>query len=178
MMAIYLWINHREGIDHRLVIMPDHIPFWPHMTIPYLLMLFAPWLGSLALKDQRSFYQYLISITAIFMIIGGIWYFIPTEMTRPPTPEGMLYQPHRDLVAHDAPTCIFPCGHVMGPITIIWLLAAENSRRLRWLIPLLIIGIIAVATTWQHRPIDILVGSLISAAAIALTRKYFPQRSA
>ncbi|MGC6581739.1 MAG: hypothetical protein ACON4K_05380 [Akkermansiaceae bacterium] len=174
MMAVYLWINQREGIDHRLLTMPDYVPFWPHMTIPYLLMLFAPWFGSFALREQRRFFQYLISITVIFGVIGSIWYLVPTEMTRPPTPDGVLYEPHRYLVSQDAPVCIFPCGHVMGPITMIWLLAEEDLRRLRWLLPLLAIGIVAVATTWQHRPIDIVIGSVISVICVLLVRKFYP----
>ncbi len=176
-MAIYLTINHRTGIEHRVVGMPDWVPFWPVMTVPYLLMLILPWLGAYALGDQRNFYQYLVSVLLTFLVIGSIWYFFPTEMIRPMTPEGSLYRAHRDLIAIDNPVCIAPCGHVMGPITIICLLAREKRTRLYWMLPLLGLGILSIATTWQHRPLDILTGSFITLISVALTRKIFKQCS-
>ncbi|YCM44505.1 hypothetical protein V2O64_00540 [Verrucomicrobiaceae bacterium 227] len=173
LMAIYLLINHREGVAHRVVEMPDGVPFWPLMTIPYLLMLIVPWLGACTLREPQNFYQYLVSVLLSFLVIGSIWYFFPTEMTRPLTPEGPLYQIHRDLIAVDKPVCIAPCGHVMGPLTIIYLLACEKRTRLYWMLPLLGLGFLSIATTWQHRPLDILTGSIITLISVMLTRRIF-----
>lgn len=172
-MAIYLTINHRTGVEHGAVEMPDWVPFWPIMTIPYFLMLFVPWLGACALREQQNFYQYLISVLLAFFVIGSIWYFFPTEMIRPQTPDGPLYQVHRHLVAVDNPVCIAPCGHVMGPIVIIYLLACEKRTRLFWMLPLLGLGILSIATTWQHRPLDILIGSIITLVSVKVTREFF-----
>jgi hypothetical protein len=173
LMAIYLTINHRTGVKHVAVEMPDWVPFWPIMAIPYLLMLILPWLGAYALREQRNFYQYLISVLLAFVVIGSIWYFLPTEMCRPRTPEGALNQVHRHLISVDKPVCIAPCGHVMGPIVIIYLLACEKRTRLSWMLPLLGLGILSVATTWQHRPFDILIGSIITLVSVMVTREFF-----
>lgn len=177
LMAIYLTINHREGVEHGAVGMPDWVPFWPIMAIPYLLMLILPWLGACALREQRNFYQYLVSVLLAFVVIGSIWYFCPTEMGRPRTPEGALSLVHRHLVAVDNPVCIAPCGHVMGPIVIIYLLACEKRSRLSWMLPLLGLGILSIATTWQHRPLDILIGSIITLVSVKVTREFFKRCS-
>jgi hypothetical protein len=177
LMAIYLTINHRTGVEHGAVEMPDWVPFWPIMAIPYLLMLIVPWLGAYALREQRNFYQYLISVLLAFVVIGSIWYFFPTEMCRPRTPEGLLSQVHRHLIAVDNPVCIAPCGHVMGPIVIIYLLACEERTRLSWMLPFLGLGIVSIATTWQHRPLDILIGSIITLVSVMVTREFFKRCS-
>ncbi len=171
--GIYLIINQRTGIDHRIVEMPEWVPFWPIMTIPYILMLIVPWIGATLLKENGNFYQYLVSVLLSFLVISSIWYFHPTEMTRPVTPGGAISQIHQILIAHDNPVCIVPCGHVMGPIAITCLLGLERPRWLLWMLPLLGIGTISIATTWQHRPFDIVAGAIISLTAVLLTRKLF-----
>lgn len=176
LMSAYLAINHRSGVEHQLVEMPDWVPFWPLMTIPYLLMLIVPWLGAYTLREQSNFFQYLVSVTLSFLVIAGIWYFSPTEMPRPATPEGGLYQVHRNLIAIDNPVCIVPCGHVIGPLIIVSLVALENRQRLIWMLPFLGLGLISIATSWQHRPIDILTGSIITLSAFVLTRWAFHRR--
>ena len=173
LLLIYMMINQRTGIEHRLVKMPEWVPFYPLMSIPYLLMLFVPWLGTLFLKNQRHFYQYLVSVSLAFLVIASIWYFFPTEMTRPVTHEGSLYEIHRILVAHDNPVCIVPCGHVMGPIAIVFLLYRERPKWILWMLPLLALGLISIATTFQHRPIDIVTGSIVTLTAVYATRRVF-----
>lgn len=153
--------------------MPEWVPFWPLMTVPYLLMLIVPWLAAYSLKEQKDFFQYLLAVSLSFLAIAGIWYLFPTEMTRPPTPDGALYQIHRELVAIDNPVCIVPCGHVIGPLIIVCLLARENRGRLFWMLPLLALGMVSIATSWQHRPVDILVGTLITLSAFALSQAIF-----
>jgi hypothetical protein len=171
--VIYLMINQRTGVNHRIVEMPAWVPFWPLMATPYLLMLIVPWTGASLLKKNRNFYQYLVSVSLAFLVVSSIWYFLPTEMNRPATPKGSFYQLYQILITHDNPVCVVPCGHVMGPIAITCLLGLERPRWLLWIIPLLGLGIVSIATTWQHRPFDILVGSIISLSAVLLTRKLF-----
>ena len=173
LLGIYLLINQRTDTVNRFVEMPDWVPFWPLMTIPYLLMLFVPWLGAFLLKEDRHVYQYLVASALSFLIIGSLWYFFPTEMTRPATPEGSLYDIHRILIAHDRPVCIVPCGHVMGPIIIVYLYAKEKPQWLIWMLPALGLGIISIATSWQHRPIDIATGSVITLVAVLATHRIF-----
>ncbi len=122
LMTIYLMINHRAGLNHRLVEMPDWVPFWPLMAIPYLLMLIGPWFLAYFIKDQRIFYQYLVSVLLSFLVIGSMWYFHPTEMPRPLITESWQSHVYGRLIAIDNPVCIVPCGHVMTPIAIIFFL--------------------------------------------------------
>ena len=173
LMAVYLMINHRENLAHDPVTMPEWIPFWPLLAIPYLGMLIVPGCLSLFIKEQRDFYQYLVSITIAFLVVGSIWYFYPTEMIRPPIPGDWQSHVYREMVSVDNPVCIVPCGHVITPIAVFCILVRQNSRWLFWLIPLLVLGIISIVVTWQHRPVDVIYGTLISFFAVVLTRRLF-----
>ncbi|MCH1509775.1 MAG: hypothetical protein L7T84_11260 [Akkermansiaceae bacterium] len=101
LMAIYLMINHRENLAHNAVTMPEWVPFWPLLAIPYLGMLVLPACLSLFIKEQRDFYQYLVSITIAFLVVGSIWYFYPTEMVRPPIPGDWQSHVYREMVSID-----------------------------------------------------------------------------
>ena len=173
LMAVYLMINHRENLVHDPVTMPEWIPFWPLLAIPYLGMLVVPGCLSLFIREQRDFYQYLVSITIAFLVVGGIWYFYPTEMIRPPIPGNWQSHVYREMVSVDNPVCIVPCGHVITPIAVFCILLRQNSRWFFWLLPLLSLGIISIVVTWQHRPIDVIYGTLISLFGVVLTRRLF-----
>ena len=73
LMAVYLMINHRENLAHDPVTMPEWVPFWPLLAIPYLGMLIVPGCLSLFINEQGDFYQYLVSITIAFLVcISGL----------------------------------------------------------------------------------------------------------
>jgi len=172
-MAVYLMINRRENLVYESVTMPEWVPFWPLLATPYLGMLIVPGCLALLIKEQRDFYQYLVSITIAFLVVASIWYLYPTEMIRPTIPGGWQSEVYRKLVAVDNPACIVPCGHLITPIAVFCILARQNFKWLLWLLPLLILGIISIVTTWQHRPIDVIYGIIIPLAVVALTKKLF-----
>ena len=173
LMGIYLMINHRENLAHDPVTMPEWVPFWPLFAIPYLGMLLVPGCLALFIKEQRDFYQYLVSITIAFLVVGSIWYFFPTEMIRPPIPGGWQSHVYREMVSVDNPVCIVPCGHVITPIAVFCILVRQNRKWLRWLLPLFILGGISIVVTWQHRPMDVVYGTIISLLAANFARRLF-----
>ena len=83
----------------------------------------------------------------------------------------MVLNLHRFSI--DNPVCIVPCGHVITPIAVFCILLRQNSRWFFWLLPLLVLGIVSIVVTWQHRPIDVIYGTLISLFAVVLTRRLF-----
>ena len=52
LLAVYLMINHRENLVHDPVAMPEWVPFWPLLAIPYLGMLVLPACLSLFIKER------------------------------------------------------------------------------------------------------------------------------
>jgi membrane-associated phospholipid phosphatase len=71
----------------------------------------------------------------------------------------------------DRPVNIFPCGHVLWPIATLYFLARESRKWLIPLLPLFLFGTITIVTTWQHRPVDVLVGIGLSLGAIWLATR-------
>jgi hypothetical protein len=51
------------------------------------------------------------------------------------------------------------------PVLIVWAFAYERPRWLWWLVPAELVGAAGIATTWQHRPIDVLFGTVLAVAA-------------
>lgn len=171
LLTLYLLINHAPGNDHVPVTMPEWVPFWPGLALPYLLMLILPLFLQSLIQDKVRFRQALLSVIIGFTMIASIWMLFPTEMARPPVAhqtDGMVY---RFLAGVDRPVNIFPCGHVLWPVVSIYFLGRERRRWLKFLIPLLLFGVVAIVTTWQHRPVDVLAGMILSAGAIFLATR-------
>lgn len=171
LLSIYLLINHRAGADHAMVVMPESVPFWPAMALPYLMMLVLPVILQMLIQDQRYFLQSLLAVVIGFTAIATIWILHPTEMTRPSItghPHTAIYEL---MTGVDRPVNIFPCGHVLWPIATLYFLARENRKWLIPLLPLFLFGTITIVTTWQHRPVDVLVGIGLSLGAIWLATR-------
>ena len=171
LMAIYLLINQRVGVGHMPVTMPDGVLFLPSMALPYLMMLVLPLFFLLLIQDQTRFHRSLLAIVIGFAVISFIWIFYPTEMLRPEIGNDSHAVIYQVMIGVDRPVNIFPCGHVLWPIVSIFFLGQERRSWLKFLRPLFLFGTITVVTTWQHRPVDILVGTAISLGAIWVATK-------
>lgn len=175
LLGIYLLINHREGVEHSPVTMPDWIPFCPGMALPYLLMLILPLFLQMLIRDRTRFHQSLLAVVIGFVMISAIWIFYPTTMTRPELGKNSQAVVYQLMVGVDRPVNIFPCGHVLWPLVAGFFLGRERPAWLTFLIPLFLFGTVTITTSWQHRPVDILVGMVIALSAIWIaTRMPYP----
>lgn len=92
---------------------------------------------------------------------------LPTTLLRPIAPVGSWTGLYRWLVVIDPPNNAMPCGHIIGPVIVAWFLVRERPAW-RWpLMGMVALSASSIAVTWQHRPIDIVVGMGIGAIAIA-----------
>jgi hypothetical protein len=171
LMTLYLALNHRSALEFTSVLMPEWAPFWPLLALPYLAMLIAPFPLILALQDQERFYRSLGAVTVGFAMIAAIWIFFPTVMHRPEFELGWQNQVYGFLVQQDNPVNILPCGHVLWPTIAVYFLGQERSTWLWWLVPFLLFGMVTVVATWQHRPVDVAIGTGISFGAIWLSEQ-------
>jgi hypothetical protein len=174
LMAIYFWINQNAFTPHKQVTMPEWVPFWPVLAMPYLGMLVIPWFMALGIQDRVRFRQCLCAIVLAYSVIAAIWILFPTKMHRPTVPDGWQYDLYRQMISADKPVNIFPCGHIMSPLVVTFFLAEERKSWLLWLLVLPALGSVTIMTTWQHRPIDIVTGAAISLLAIWICRKVRP----
>lgn len=165
LLAIYALIG-QLPLQRSIVSMPTWVPFWPIMTVPYLLQLGVSWLLLLLVRDPVRRRAVVRATVISFVICAVGWIAIPTILPRPdPTgTTGWLLAPYRLLICLDAPTNVMPCGHLLAPVLITAALLHEHPRWAWWLIPFQILGAIAIVTTWQHRPVD-----LALAGGVALT---------
>ena len=142
----------------REVVMPSWVPFLPILAIPYLLQVVGSYVLALAIRDdarrRAAFYAYFAS----FAVTCLVWYFYPTVMHRPPAPDGWWNLPFAIMAGMDAPVNVVPAGHILMPVIIIWAFAYDHPKWLWWLVPAELLGAIAIVTTWQHRPVDVLIG--------------------
>ncbi|MDA7684019.1 hypothetical protein OAK89_05790 [Akkermansiaceae bacterium] len=168
--STYFWINQRTQVTHSQVFMPEWVPFFPQLALPYFAVLLTPAIGIFLIKNDSRFRRYVISFIPSYGAIALVWIFFPTEMLRPEVAQGILNQPYRDLISVDRPVCILPCGHIVGPMLLTWALAGENRWHLRWLIPFLSLASISTVATWQHRPVDVVIGIVISIGGALVTR--------
>ncbi len=170
-MSFYLYLNQRTGVEFTPVLMPEWAPFWPLLALPYLAMLIAPFPLILALKDQDRFYRSLGAVMIGFAMIAAIWILFPTVMHRPEFELGWQTQVYGFLVEQDNPVNIFPCGHVLWPTVAVYFFAQERSAWLWWLVPFLLFGMVTIVATWQHRPVDVAIGTGIALGAIWLSER-------
>lgn len=146
------------------VFMPNWVPFVPALALPYLLQVVVSYVLALAIEDaprrRAVFYAYF----AAFGVTCLVWYLHPTIMHRPeavPTWYNWLYV---RMVGMDAPVNVVPAGHILMPVLIIWAFWHDRPSWLWWLVPAEAVGMVGIVTTWQHRPLDVLMGILMSLA--------------
>jgi len=171
-MGIYLFINKRTGVNHIQVDMPEWVPFWPVMALPYLAMLLVPVPMQLAIRDQKRFHDSLLAVLLGFIMIASVWIFFPTELVRPAFERGWDTEIYRWMVGADKPVNILPAGHALWPVIGVYFLAQERRSWLWWMLPLLLFGMMTIATTWQHRPVDIVIGTGIPLGAAWFSERW------
>ncbi|MBI5601247.1 MAG: hypothetical protein HY944_06740 [Gemmatimonadetes bacterium] len=144
--------------------MPGWVPFVPTLTVPYLLQVVVSY--GLAMFIQAPALRHAV-FKAYFLAIAvtmAIWLAFPTTMLRPPAPAGWWNWPYAVMASTDLPVHVVPAGHILMPVLIIWAFASERPRWLWWLVPAELVGAAGIATTWQHRPIDVLYGAMLAIA--------------
>ena len=146
------------------VFMPAWVPFLPVLAIPYLLQVVGSYVMALAVRDDARrravFYAYFAS----YGVTCLIWYFYPTIMHRPEVPPGWWNWPYGIMAGLDMPVNVVPAGHILMPVIIIWAFYHDRPEWLRWLVPAEALGAAAIVTTWQHRPVDLLIGIAFAGA--------------
>lgn len=168
MMALYLFISRHQVGEPTAVPMPNWVPFVPVFILPYLGLLLMTWLLPVTITDDARFRACLRANVCAYLLVMPWWVLTPTMLPRPALPEGMWAEAIQRLWAVDRPYNIMPCAHGMGPMVVAWFVSAEYPKW-RWpLIAVLIIGLPSIALTWQHRPIDILLGSLAAVVGIII----------
>lgn len=144
--------------------MPGWVPFVPLLTVPYLLQVVASYV--LAMFIQAPALRHAV-FKAYFLAIAvtvAIWITFPTTMRLPPAPAGWWNWPYAVMASADLPVHVVPAGHILMPVLIVWAFAYEQPSWLWWLVPAELIGAVGIATTWQHRPIDVLYGTVLAIA--------------
>ncbi len=167
MLAIYLLIGRVHFWTPRLLHMPEGIPFAPAFCLPYLGLLLVAWSAPLHLSNPRRFKACVIaSLTGFSLAVIG-WLLFPTTLPRPPIPQGWITLPYRLMALIDAPTNVLPCAHVIPPVVVGWYLKQEHPGWGLGMGLVILLGAATISLTWQHRPIDILIGLAIAAIGIA-----------
>lgn len=167
MMTLYLYISHHQSAPPATVLMPAWVPFLPVFILPYLAMLLMTWFMPAAIGDRRYFRACLLANLCGYLLVMPWWIITPTTLPRPPLPDGLWAEAVGLLWAIDKPDNVMPCAHGVGPVVVAWFLYRTHPRWLWPMVIALLIGLPSIALTWQHRPIDILLGTL--AATIGIT---------
>lgn len=148
------------------VVMPGWVPFLPSLAVPYLLQVVVSYYLVLAVRDRTLRHATMKAYFASYAVTCLAWLAYPTVMHRPlEVPGGWWNGPYRVMASLDLPTNIAPAGHILMPVLICWAFAYDRPRWLWWLVPAEVLGMVAIATTWQHRPVDIAVGIALALAA-------------
>jgi hypothetical protein len=167
MLGLYMWINHHQPIPSHIVTMPTWVPFVPMFLPVYLALITATWLLPVPISDPALFRACLRANVCAFLLVTPWWILTPTLLSRPPLAEGPWGELFQWIWAIDQPYNVMPCGHGIGPVVASWFLARERPA---WRWPLLVVLLAtlpSIALVWQHRPIDILLGTVAAAMGIA-----------
>jgi hypothetical protein len=168
MLGAYMLIDHCTLLTAATVKMPSWVPFWPSFAAAYIAMMFAWWLLPLAIRDDARFRGCVVALIIAYFLVMPWWVLTPTTLPRPSLPEGWWASYYEWLWQIDAPNNVWPCAHGIGPVVAAWFLGQDRATW-RWpLGAMLLAGLPSIALTWQHRPIDILLGTLAAIAGIGI----------
>jgi len=184
-----MFINHHQPASPKTVLMPAWVEFCPPFFAPYIGLLLITWLLPVAIRDHGLFRACVMANVCAWLLVMPWWILTPTTLARPPLPDEPWAESFRLLWARDQPYNVFPCAHGIGPVVAAWF-AGRDHPAWRWpLAALLLVGLPSIALTWQHRPVDILVGTLAAVIGIlvgetvsrrashANTRRHQPRNS-
>jgi hypothetical protein len=167
-LGLYFIIDCCQSAPPTTVVMPSWVPFWPVFTLPYLGMLLVTWLLPVTIRDAGRFRACLQAFICAFLLVMPWWVLTPTTLPRPPLPEDWWAGPYRWITAIDPPNNVMPCAHGIGPVVGAWF-AGRDRPTWRWLlVGMLVLGLPSIALVWQHRPFDIMLGTVAAAIGIAI----------
>jgi hypothetical protein len=168
MLWLYMFINHHQAPPSNTVLMPSWVPFWPAFFPIYFAMMLVTWLLPVTIRDAGHFRAYLRANVCAFLLVVPWWILSPTMMPRPALPEGVWAYVFDWVWTVDLPYNVRPCAHGIGPVVAAWFVVRERPRW-RWLLAgMLALGLSSIALVWQHRPIDILLGTVAAGIGIAV----------
>lgn len=166
LLGIYLIISRFPLFPPRVVTMPDAVPFVPLLALAYWAVLVIGWFLPLAIRDDARFAACVRSCILAFIITASMWILLPTTLIRPAFTQVWWNLPYQLLSRVDVPTNICPCGHILAPVIGAWFLGGERPRWWPWLAASVIVSAATIVLTWQHRPVDVLLGAMIAVVAI------------
>ncbi len=162
--VIYFYLG-RHGVAPVEVVNASWVPFLPVLALPYLLQVVVSYALIVMLSDRALRRATVKAYFAGFAVCALAWHFYPTVMYRPEILNPTWWNwPFRVMASLDMPTNIVPAGHILMPVLIIWAFAIDRPRSLWWLVPCELVGTLAIVSTWQHRPIDVVMGALLAVA--------------
>jgi hypothetical protein len=175
MMGVYLrTVHHPKGTPLQ-VTMPGWMPFSPAWVVPYLGLLGLTWFLPTVLSSGKRFLDYLLACVIGWGLIIPFWIFVPTYLPHPAVPEGIWFEAFNWLWTMDAPYNVMPCAHGVGPLVLVWYLWGDYPRwRWAWA-SILVFGLPSISLVWQHRPVDVVLGSVAALVGIFLSRWLRPQ---
>ena len=167
-LGVYMVINRCQMVPPAVVTMPSWVPFWPAFVFPYLGLLFITWLLPVAIRDTARFRACLWAMVCAYLLIIPWWILTPTTLPRPPLLDGSSIWLYRWLTAIDLPNNVMPCAHGIGPVVAAWF-AGRDRPAWRWpLAVTLLLSLPSIALIWQHRPSDIMLGTVAAAIGIGV----------
>ena len=167
-LGLYFLIDRWHFIHRFPVAMPSWVPFWPGFAVPYLGMLLVTWFLPLAIRDAARFRACLRAFVCAFLLIVPWWILTPTTLSRPPLPDGPAFVFYRWIAEIDPPNNIIPAAHGVGPVVAAWFVGLERPSW-RWPLALMLLGgLSSIPLIWQHRPLDVLLGTVAAGVGIAI----------
>ena len=168
MLGLYMVIDHHQPAPPMTVPMPAWVPFCPAFFPLYFVLLLMTWLLPVAIRNPGCFRACLRANICAWLLVMPWWILTPTMLPRPPLPEGNWAGACHWLWALDLPYNVMPCAHGMGPLVAAWFVGRDRPAW-RWpLAGVLVLGLPSIALVWQHRPIDILLGTIAAVIGIAI----------
>ena len=168
MLGLYMLINHHQAPPSNTVLMPSWVPFWPVFFPVYLAMLLVTWLLPVAIRDAGRFRACVRANVCAWVLVMPWWILSPTMMPRPALPEGVWAYVFDCVWTVDLPYNVRPCAHGIGPVVAAWFVVQDRPQW-RWLLAgMLGLGLSSISLVWQHRPVDIVLGTAAASIGIAV----------